>query len=102
LTCCIHMYRSRRVAVLGGGISGLTSAFLLRQLPSLGLIVPDVSKWVLQGNGQRAREHEQGTGGVLLLEKANRLGGWINTQRKGSFIFEAGPSRNIHQMRLTS
>ena len=52
--------------VLGGGISGLATAFYLRKLPS--------------------------TNRVVLLEASNRVGGWIQTTRNDDgVIYEHGP-----------
>ena len=53
------------VAILGGGISGLTAAF------SLSLRNPNTK--------------------VKLYEASGRYGGWIKTDRKNEYIFEAGP-----------
>jgi oxygen-dependent protoporphyrinogen oxidase len=54
-----------KILVLGGGISGLSAARLLSQL------YPYAE--------------------ITLLEKTNRLGGWIETEDTGSFLFERGP-----------
>jgi oxygen-dependent protoporphyrinogen oxidase len=61
----------KRVIILGGGISGL----------SLALYLSDYSE-----------QFE-----ILLLEKSDRLGGWIRTERVGGFLFERGP----HTFRTT-
>lgn len=53
------------IAILGGGISGLTAAF------SLSLRNPNTK--------------------VKLFEASGRYGGWIKTERKNDYIFEAGP-----------
>jgi protoporphyrinogen/coproporphyrinogen III oxidase len=53
------------VAILGGGISGLTAAF------SLSLRNPNTK--------------------VKLYEASGRFGGWIKTDRKNEYVFEAGP-----------
>ncbi|MES2345179.1 MAG: protoporphyrinogen oxidase [Chlamydiota bacterium] len=55
----------KRVVILGGGISGLSLAFYL-------------SKY---------SEHLD----IVLLEKSDRLGGWMRTARAGDFLFERGP-----------
>ncbi|XP_048746743.2 protoporphyrinogen oxidase-like [Ostrea edulis] len=56
------------VAVLGGGIAGLTSAFFLSRLS-----LPSVSK-------------------IVVIEGSNRLGGWIQTEHlKDGTILEGGP-----------
>jgi glycine/D-amino acid oxidase-like deaminating enzyme len=53
------------VAVLGGGISGLSTAYYLSRLTPLK---------------------------VLLIEGKERVGGWIQSQRvKDDILFEAGP-----------
>ncbi|HSM86381.1 MAG TPA: protoporphyrinogen oxidase, partial [Candidatus Limnocylindrales bacterium] len=58
----------RRVAIIGGGIAGLSAAFYL----------------------ERARR-----GGAqlewTLFEKSSRLGGVIKTEHKDGFVLEAGP-----------
>ena len=57
----------QRVVVLGGGISGLTSA------------------WSLARNSSK---HE-----IILLESSERLGGWINSERTANngAVHELGP-----------
>lgn len=59
----------QHIAVLGGGITGLSSVFYLcRRFPAAQ---------------------------ITLLEKANRLGGWVSSERvrigKSSVLLEAGP-----------
>lgn len=51
--------------ILGGGITGLSAAWYLSRK------VPEAH--------------------ITLLEKENRLGGWIKTCREGGFLFEKGP-----------
>jgi protoporphyrinogen/coproporphyrinogen III oxidase len=51
-----------KITILGGGITGLTLAYLL-----------------------------QDTHDVTLIEKTGRLGGWIETYEKEGFLFELGP-----------
>ncbi|MFY7842616.1 MAG: protoporphyrinogen oxidase [Rhabdochlamydiaceae bacterium] len=53
----------KTIAVLGGGIAGLTAAWLL--------------------------SHEKQTE-VLLIEKKKRLGGWIDTNIQKNFLYEKG------------
>lgn len=53
----------KRVLILGGGISGLSAAYFL---------------------GQRGFA-------CTLLEKSERLGGWLHTQSHEGFLFERGP-----------
>lgn len=55
-----------KIAILGGGISGLTYAFYMKQ------------KW---GNEVD----------LTLFEEKNRLGGWIRTEIIGDYLFEYGP-----------
>lgn len=57
----------RRVAVIGGGISGLTAAYRILQTPD-------------------ARDVE-----VVLYESADRLGGVINTDVSQGVVLEGGP-----------
>ena len=54
-----------KVLILGGGITGLSAAWYLLQ----------------------KHPHAQ----ITLLEKTNRLGGFIQTSREGGFLFEKGP-----------
>ncbi|CAG8252100.1 unnamed protein product [Penicillium salamii] len=65
----IGQIRTYRAAVLGAGVTGLTSAWQLAQDP----------------------ECEQ----VVIYEKSNRLGGWIDSERVpvkgGEVLFEYGP-----------
>ncbi|MBX9744918.1 MAG: protoporphyrinogen oxidase [Chlamydiales bacterium] len=68
-----------RTIILGGGISGLSAAWFLHKK-----------------DPQRE---------ILLLEKKERLGGWIESFREGDFYFEKGPrtlsySRSTHLLRL--
>jgi oxygen-dependent protoporphyrinogen oxidase len=60
--------RSRRVAIIGGGISGLTAAFRLRELAA-------------------AREIELE---VAIFERGMRLGGALDTIRRDGFVIETG------------
>lgn len=54
-----------KVLILGGGITGLSTA------------------WYLKKRHPKAE--------ITLLEKENRLGGWIKTGRENGFLFEKGP-----------
>lgn len=63
------MSAPRRVAVIGGGISGLAAAHRLVE---------------------RARETGQPVE-VRLFEGAGRTGGVIRTERADGFVIEAGP-----------
>lgn len=61
--------QKRRVAVIGGGITGLTAAFFLQQ----------------QARNQKLPLE------IVLIEATHRLGGRIQTLRKDNFIIERGP-----------
>jgi len=63
------MSNDRRVAVLGGGITGLSAAFYLLK---------------------EARERGEKVG-VTVFEGSDRLGGRVNTLRKEGFVIERGP-----------
>ncbi|HSX11166.1 MAG TPA: protoporphyrinogen oxidase [Chlamydiales bacterium] len=54
-----------KIIILGGGITGLSAAHALSRK------YPDAQ--------------------ITLLEKENRLGGWIRTSHEGGFLFEQGP-----------
>jgi oxygen-dependent protoporphyrinogen oxidase len=58
----------RRVAIVGGGIAGLTAAYELARLARDGVAVQ-----------------------VVLFEAATRLGGIVETVREGEFVIECGP-----------
>jgi len=74
--------RSRRVAVLGGGITGLSAAFYLLKLAE-----------------ERGESVE-----VTVLEGSDRLGGRVNTLRRDGFVIERGPdsflARKLPMIRL--
>jgi oxygen-dependent protoporphyrinogen oxidase len=57
-----------RIAIIGGGIAGLTAAWQLHQFALAGVPVE-----------------------AILYESSARLGGLIETVREGGFIIEAGP-----------
>ncbi|MFC5471752.1 protoporphyrinogen oxidase [Cohnella suwonensis] len=59
----------RRVAVLGGGITGLSAAYYLSKL-----------------SAERGEKLE-----VTVLEGSDRLGGMVNTLRREGFVIERGP-----------
>lgn len=67
--------RTYKAAVLGGGITGLTSAWQLAQDPNCT--------------------------DIQLVEKSNRLGGWIDSEtipvEGGNVVFEYGP-RTLRSM----
>jgi oxygen-dependent protoporphyrinogen oxidase len=58
----------KRVAIIGGGIAGLSAAFYLEKARRVGANL----QWV-------------------LFEKSDRLGGVIQTERRDGFVIEAGP-----------
>lgn len=58
----------RRIAVLGGGISGLTAAYVLARARQAGAPIEE-----------------------FLIEASPRLGGVIQTERVEGFVIEAGP-----------
>ena len=58
----------KRIAIIGGGIAGLSAAFYLEKARQAGAAL----QWV-------------------LFEKSDRLGGVIQTERRDGFVLEAGP-----------
>ncbi|MCA1634852.1 MAG: protoporphyrinogen oxidase [Acidobacteria bacterium] len=74
---------TRRIVVVGGGISGLAAAHHLLELANEG--VADVG-----GAGATATE-------VLLLEASARLGGTLRTTRREGFLLEGGPDSFISE-----
>jgi len=60
---------ARRIAIIGGGISGLAAAYFLQR--------------------ETAREGLEAK--ITLLERSGRLGGVIRTEQTGDFLLEAGP-----------
>lgn len=58
----------KRIAIVGGGIAGLTAAYELSRLASSGVAVE-----------------------AALFEAAPRLGGIVETVREGGFVIECGP-----------
>lgn len=65
-TGMLQMQMLSHVAILGAGISGLATAWFLKQLA-----------------GSRIK--------ITLIEKSQRPGGWIQTLQKEGFLFEQGP-----------
>jgi len=59
----------KRIAIVGAGIAGLSTAYYLRKLA--------------QGGGQHLD--------IMLLEKERRLGGSLLTERTDGFLMEGGP-----------
>lgn len=62
------MGRTRRIAVIGGGVAGLTAAYELAR-----------------------QSHDTNPPHVALYEASSRLGGIVETIREGGFIIEGGP-----------
>lgn len=60
-------FSSKTLAILGGGISGLSTAYFLSS--------------VLKDPATQ----------IVLLEKTNRFGGWVETLQIKDFLFERGP-----------
>jgi oxygen-dependent protoporphyrinogen oxidase len=58
----------KRIAIIGGGVAGLTAAWELAQLARKGAAVQ-----------------------VVLFEASTRLGGIVETVREGGFVIECGP-----------
>ena len=58
----------KRIAIIGGGIAGLSAAFYLEKARRAGANL----QWA-------------------LFEKSDRLGGVIQTERRDGFVIEAGP-----------
>jgi oxygen-dependent protoporphyrinogen oxidase len=58
----------KRIAIIGGGIAGLSAAFYLEKARQAGAAL----QWT-------------------LFEKSDRLGGVIQTERRDGFVLEAGP-----------
>lgn len=58
----------KRIAIIGGGIAGLTAAYELSRLASTGVAIE-----------------------VALFEASPRLGGIVETVREGGFVIECGP-----------
>ncbi|ALP39117.1 protoporphyrinogen oxidase [Paenibacillus sp. IHB B 3084] len=66
---CFHEKSSKKVVILGGGISGLSAAFYVKKLAE-----------------DRQLEVE-----ITLVEKSERLGGKLQTVRQNDFMIEKGP-----------
>lgn len=58
----------KRIAIIGGGVAGLTAAYELAQLARKGAAIQ-----------------------VVLFEASARLGGIVETVREGGFVIECGP-----------
>ena len=61
------MTKKRKIAVVGGGITGLSAAYFLKE-------------------GLKDTEHS-----IDLFEKSNRLGGVIESKKTKDLLLEAGP-----------
>lgn len=72
--------KKRRVAVIGGGITGLAAAFYLQEQAKL-------HHYPLE---------------IVLLEASHRLGGKLQTLRKDGFIIERGPDSFIDRRGIVS
>ena len=59
------VFQIMKISVIGGGISGLTSAFYCSKLPKVS--------------------------SITVYENTDRLGGWIQTTKSNGFVFEHGP-----------
>src|SRR5215213_1681110 len=73
--------KSRRVVVVGGGISGLAAAHRLLELRSQ----------------ERPTDSEHAPVEVLLLEASARAGGTVRTYRREGFLLEGGPDSFISE-----
>jgi oxygen-dependent protoporphyrinogen oxidase len=71
------MQKSRRVVIVGGGISGLAAAHRL----------------VERSGGETSNAPLE----VVLLERSSRAGGTIRTERRDGFLLETGPDSFISE-----
>ena len=79
---------TRRVAVLGGGVSGLTLSWYLRRAArGVGRLVANRGSG--GGGGDDADEASELE--VVLIEGGQRLGGWIRSDTDQGHVFERGP-----------
>src|SRR5215218_4059569 len=75
------LQKSRRVCVVGGGISGLAAAHRLLELRSQ----------------ETSADSEHDSVEVLLLEASARAGGTVRTYRREGFLLEGGPDSFISE-----
>src|SRR4051812_25045064 len=73
--------KSRRICIVGGGISGLAAAHRLFELRSQ----------------DAAADSEHNPVEVLLLEASERTGGTVRTYRREGFLLEGGPDSFISE-----
>lgn len=72
------MGKQPRVAIIGGGISGLATAYYLQK-----------------GTQERGLQAE-----IHLIERSNSLGGVIRTDKENGFLLERGPDNVIPTLRM--
>jgi oxygen-dependent protoporphyrinogen oxidase len=75
------LQKSRRVCIVGGGVSGLAAAHRLLELRSQ----------------ERPSDSEHANVEVLLLEASARAGGTVRTYRREGFLLEGGPDSFISE-----
>src|SRR5215218_2822530 len=75
------LQKSRRVCIVGGGVSGLAAAHRLLELRS----------------NEGHSDPEQDSVEVLLLEASARAGGTVRTYRREGFLLEGGPDSFISE-----
>src|SRR5215218_3928061 len=75
------LQKSRRVCIVGGGVSGLAAAHRLLELRSN------------EGHSDPGQDSVE----VLLLEASARVGGTVRTYRREGFLLEGGPDSFISE-----
>jgi oxygen-dependent protoporphyrinogen oxidase len=73
--------KSRRIVIVGGGISGLAAAHRVLELQSQG----------------RSTNSERNPVELLLLEASDRAGGTVRTYQREGFLLEGGPDSFISE-----